>query len=98
MSQQPTSTPSKSVKKGAADAMEAFDVSHHIVEETELQWDQLGLDLDLKHGQIRSVNTDHRANLVAQFRSNPPRIIDLTTVLDQGMFISTPRLLFWMQP
>ena len=58
---------------------------HYVLDEMEIPYQQLALDLEQKHGQIRSINTMHRQALVDQFNTNPPMIIELTTVLDQGV-------------
>ena len=84
-SQAGSGSPRKSAAKSDSAAQEEFNVSHFITEEIEMPWTQLALDIDLKQGQIRTINALHRQNLVEQFRANPPHVIELTTVLDQGM-------------
>ena len=85
MSQKADAGQKKVSAKAAANAPDAFNVQQYVTEELELGHSQLALDLDMKHGQIRTINSDHRNNLIEQFRANPPMVIDLTTVLDQGV-------------
>ena len=86
MSQSASATQKKAEKKGESDVLEQFNVQQFVVEERELEHGVLALDLEMKHGQIRTVNATHKANLMQQFRNNPPMVLDLMTVLDQGMF------------
>ena len=71
---------------------EGFSVPQFLLDEVELPFESLALDLDMRQGQIRTVNTVHRDQLVQEFEKNPPNIIDLTTVLDQGV---TSAALVW---
>ena len=75
-------------------AEECFNVASHQLDEQELPFERLALDLDMKHGQIRKINGQHRDLLVEQFKDNPPEArLELTTVLDQNMH---PPLLCWL--
>ena len=64
----------------------------YIIDETELPWQSLAIDSDMKHGQIRQLNVMHREALTEQFKLNPPHMIELITVLDQGVhpYMSAP--------
>ena len=71
---------------------EQFSVVQYIIHEAELPWQSLAIDSDMKHGQIRQLNVLHRDALVEQFTVNPPHMIELITVLDQGVhrYMSAP--------
>ena len=69
----------------ASGADDQFAVAQYIVDEVELPWGQLAVDVEMKHGQIRQLNVLHRQALTEQFKKNPPHVIELITVLDQGM-------------
>ena len=69
---------------------EGFNVSHYLMDEVELPVDKLALDIDMKQGQIHTVNAAHREELVQEFLKNPPMRIELTTVLDQSVPASAP--------
>ena len=72
-------------------AEECFNVASHQLDEQELPFERLALDLDMKHGQIRKINGQHRDLLVEQFKAKPPAaLLELTTVLDQSMHPPLP--------
>ena len=82
-------TAERSTQKTAAKAQgtkdDQFCVAQYIVDEVELPWVQLAIDCEMRHGQIRQLNVIHREALTEQFKKNPPHVIELITVLDQGV-------------
>ena len=73
-------------KKGDSHVMEQVNVQQFVFNERELEHRVFDVDVERKHGQIRTVNATRKANLMQKFRNRPPRMLDLTTVPGQGMF------------
>ena len=79
------SKPKAKASRPTAASDEQFSVVQYIIDETEIPWQSLAIDSDIKHGQIRQLNVMHREALTEQFKLNPPHMIELITVLDQGV-------------
>ena len=79
------SRPKAKAGRPTAASDEQFSVVQYIIDEAELPWQSLPLDSDMKHGQIRQLNVLHLEVLTEQFKLNPPHMIELITVLDQGV-------------
>jgi hypothetical protein len=80
----PKNPKKRAARKAAPHAEDTFDVSSYLVETAELSVDELALDSELSHGQVRKVDVGHVEQLVREFRSNPPTELELTTIQDQG--------------
>lgn len=80
--------PKSKAARAAGPSDDQFSVAQYLLDEVELPWDQLSLDVEMKHGQIRQLNVLHRDALVEQFETNPPMCIELITILEQGVYAS----------
>ena len=75
----------KKKTKKAAPPEEEFDVNKYIIGEETLSFKALAVDTELRKGQVRAVDVGHRDKLMKTFLANPPSILSLTTIWDQGV-------------
>ena len=67
-------------------APEDINVAQYVEKTMVLPFEHLRVDDQLQHGQIRRVNTGHRAELALEMRRNPPsKLLELVTWHSQGM-------------
>lgn len=61
-----------------------FNVGHLVEKYDFLNAEQLAIDRDQQHGQVREVNEQNVLDLVHGFEANEPDELQLTVVLDRG--------------